>query len=170
LARFCRSTTSCIFFNSREFLSLCSASFLGDEEFAAPLLSFFHKEKGKEDMTPFTWQNKSYITFPHWELAFLLLASHKGIFWFGEKLILNQENSSLFDWLAIIRMNEGVDREDLGQIRLHLLIKAFSLLEQERFLTSSTCDVSEREVFFFVFIILFLRSGMGWEKKNKLMH
>jgi hypothetical protein len=40
----------------------------------------------------------------------------------------------VLDWLAEIRRNKGVDVDDLGLIRFHLLLKVFALQEEERLL------------------------------------
>lgn len=123
-----------IIFIDNHIAQFLSARFLSDDDFARPILTCFEQIYHNPQMPPlFLWQEEPYVTNKHWGLVYELMGSRKGFNWLTSK-ILSPSYKMVLDWLAEIHRNKGVDVDDLGLIRFHLLLKVFALQEEERLL------------------------------------
>lgn len=112
------------------------ARFLVNSELSEPILNAINQARlqmrGFNTQYPniFSWHNDYFLTNKHWNYIFDMMASKKGVIWLAKTILPSQ--LSVYDWLAQMRLQKGVDKEDLGQIRFYRLLRGFALEQEDR--------------------------------------
>lgn len=116
------------------------ARFLMNTELSGPILSAIDSARqtmrGFDTQYPliFAWHDNYFLTNKHWNYIFDMLASKRGIVWLSKTILPSQVK--IQEWLAQMRLNKGVDKDDLGQIRFYRLLRGFALQQEDRDLSS----------------------------------
>lgn len=144
-------TGELLFFDEQLVQFLCSR-FLIEEEFSEPIIACLLEHYARDSnalrksagpvptaTTPapvesavkiFCWQDASFLTHTHWNFVYDLVGTKRGPVWMASR-ILPVQFATIFDWLAAIRKNDGVDNTDLGQIRFYRLLRGFALQQED---------------------------------------
>ena len=116
------------------------ARFLMNTELSGPILSAIDSARqtmrGFDTQYPliFAWHDNYFLTNKHWNYIFDMLASKRGIVWLSKTILPSQVK--IQEWLAQMRLNKGVDKDDLGQIRFYRLLRGFALQQEDRDLSA----------------------------------
>jgi hypothetical protein len=145
-------TGELLFFDEQLVQFLCSR-FMIDEEFSEGVLSCLHDHYSPDTHRQpatlssssndavvastepagsrfFGWQDPWFLTHTHWNFVYDLVGTKRGPVWMASRL-LPVQFPSIFDWLARIRRNDGVDETDLGHIRFYRLLRGFALQQED---------------------------------------
>lgn len=110
--------------------------FLMNTELSGPILDAINSARqtmrGFDQQYPliFAWHDNYFLTNKHWNYIFDMMASKQGVAWLSKTIL--PSGSKIQDWLAQMRLNKGVDKDDLGQIRFYRLLRGFALQQEDR--------------------------------------
>lgn len=124
--------------------------FLSDDDFSSQIFNAIKSSRNTlidfEQTYPsiFDWNNGLFLTSPPWNYIFDLICSKLGVVWLSTKIL--DEKYTIFEWLTQMRLERGIDLEDLGQIRFYRLLKGFSIQLENSTLNAEVEALSSNQI------------------------